>query len=160
MTPPSSVPSDPSATLEDLRADIGRATPWSTVEVTAADAGRFRAAVDPGARREGPIEPAVEPPPTFFSPDPIILAQRLGWRRHRPYPNTLDGGTRWEWLGPIRVGDTVRLRAEVVDVQEKRGSPKTGRMYLTELLITCAAPSGEVLARCWGTSISYEGAGS
>ena len=38
------------------------------------------------------------------------------------------------------------------------GSAQTGRMFLTTILVTCAALSGEVIARCWGTSISYQGA--
>jgi hypothetical protein len=159
MAPPSSAGSDPAAILEELRADVGQPTPWRTLDVTAADVERFRSAVDPDARGAGPPSAVAEPPLMFFCPDPIILAQRLGWRRHRPYPNTLDGGTHWTWFEPIRAGDTVKMRAEVVGVEEKMGSPRTGRMYLTELLITCATPSGEVLAHCRGTSISYEGPG-
>jgi hypothetical protein len=58
----------------------------------------------------------------------------------------------------LRAGDTVRLRAEITDVSEKMGSAQTGRMFLTTILVTCAALSGEVIARCWGTSISYQGA--
>jgi len=156
--PPASEPvPDPGEILATLRADIGRATPWRLFEVTEADASRFRAAVDPAARRSGPPAPTVEPPPTFFSPDPIILSQSLGLERHRPYPNTIDGGTRWEWLAPLRVGDLVQLRAEVTDVQEKMGSDATGHMFLTSLLVTCASPAGEIVARCWGTSISHQG---
>lgn len=150
----------PGAVLAELRADIGRATPWHRLEVTAADTSRFRAAVDPAFRSTGNGSQVAEPPPTFFSPDPIVLSQRLGLRRHRPYPNTLDGGTRWEWLIPLRVGDIVQLRAEITDVVEKMGSTGTGRMFLTTLLVTCAASNGDVIARCWGTSISYEGARS
>lgn len=147
----------PGVVLAELRADIGRPTSWHRFEVTATDAARFRAAVDPAFRSAGDAPLDAELPPTFFSPDPIVLSQRLGLRRHRPYPNTLDGGTRWEWLAPLHVGDIVQLRAEVTDVAEKMGSAKTGRMFLTSLLVTCAASNGEVIARCWGTSISYEG---
>jgi hypothetical protein len=153
-------PPDPDETLATLRADIGVATPWRRFEVTAADAARFRSAVDPAARGAGSGSAGPEPPPMFFSPDPIILSQRLGLLRHRPYPNTLDGGTRWQWLAPLRVGDTVQLRAEIVDVDEKVGSKQTGRMFLTTVLVTCAALNGEAIARCWGTSISYEGVAS
>ena len=147
----------PDGILEELRADIGRATPWRTVTVSAAEVHRFRAAIDPGARGGAP-EAGAEAPPTLFCPDPIILAQALGWKRHRPYPNTLDGGTRWEWFRPLRAGDTVQLQAEVTDVAEKMGSAQTGRMFLTSIRVTCADPSGEVIARCSGTSISYQGA--
>lgn len=160
MPLPSEAPQDPGQILANLRSDIGTATPWRQFRVTEADAARFRAAVDPTTRDSGPPAPIGEPPPTFFSPDPIILAQRLGWERHHPYPNTLDGGTRWEWLAPIRVGDTVQLRSEVTDVTQKMGSEATGRMFLTTVLVTCASPAGEVIARCWGTSISYQGSGA
>ena len=157
MPPASESSPDLGEILAALRADIGRATPWRRFEVTEADVARFRAAVDPAARCSGPSPSTGEPSPTFFSPDPIILSQRLGLQRHRPYPNTIDGGTRWEWLAPLRVGDTVQLRAEVTDVQEKMGSEATGHMFLTSLLVTCATPAGEVVARCWGTSISHQG---
>jgi hypothetical protein len=160
MPTTSGTPPDPAEILAALRADIGSATPWRHLEVTQADAARFRAAIDPAARSEGPASAISEPPPTFFSPDPIILSQSLGWVRHRPFPNTLDGGTRWEWFSPLRVGDVVRLRAEVVDVKEKMGSSRTGRMFLTELLVSCAALDGSIIARCSGTSISYEGPNS
>jgi len=146
--------------LAELRRDIGTATPWRSFRVTEADVARFSAAVDPGARLPFPPPVAQEPPPTFFCPDPIILSQRLGLERRRPFPNTLDGGSRWEWLAPLPVGATARLRAEVVDVERKAGSPATGVMFLTTILVTCAATTGETIARCWGTSISYEGSGS
>jgi len=148
---------DPEEILARLRADIGLATRWRRHEVTAADTTRFRAAVDPTARSIAPPPAPAEPPPTYFSPDPIVLSQQLGLERQRPYPNTLDGGTRWEWLGALRTGDTVQLKAEIVDVVRKAGSGKTGTMFLTTLLVTCAALNGDVIARCWGTSISYEG---
>lgn len=158
MTSESDLPSDPGQILAALRADVGRSTPWRRFEVTAADVARFGAAVDPALRTAGPPEAQHRAPPTFFSPDPIILSQRLGLPRHRPYPNTLDGGTRWEWMAPLTVGETVQLRAEITGVDQKMGSERTGRMFLTTLLVTCAALDGEVVARCWGTSISYQGA--
>lgn len=154
---PEDGPPVPDGILEALRRDIGFATPWRTLTVAPADVHRFRSALDPARREASPATDA-EAPPTLFCPDPIILSQALGWVRHRPFPNTLDGGTRWEWQRPLRAGDTVRLRAEITDVAEKMGSAQTGRMFLTTILVTCATLSGDVIARCWGTSISYQGA--
>ena len=154
---PGNAPPVPEGTLERLRGDIGLATPWRTVVVTPGDVHRFRSALHPALRADVPADGA-EAPPTFFCPDPIIMSQALGWVRHRPFPNTLDGGTRWEWQRPLRAGDAVCLRSEVTGVSEKMGSAQTGRMFLTTILVTCAALSGEVIARCWGTSISYQGA--
>jgi len=154
---PGDGPLVPDGMVETLRRDIGFATPWRTITVAPEEVHRFRSALDPAERETSPASDA-EAPPTFFCPDPIILSQALGWARHRPFPNTLDGGTRWEWHRALRAGDTVRLRAEITDVSEKMGSAQTGRMFLTTILVTCAALSGDVIARCWGTSISYQGA--
>jgi N-terminal half of MaoC dehydratase len=101
--------------VEKLRSRIG----WESEEkVNVIEAGhvrRFCEAIgddDPRWREEAP--------PTFvvalgseIPPMPEALEYGIGW---------LNGGDRFEYLEPIRIGDTIRTRTRLVDVYEKQGS--------------------------------------
>lgn len=97
-------------------------------------------------------------PPTFFCPDPLITAQITGLKRlPSPFKYGIDGGTEWEFFQPVRVGDTLTITTKMVDVYEKQGSPRTGRMLFSIIEATCRNQRGELVGISRGTSISYEG---
>ena len=55
-------------------------------------------------------------------------------RAMRPYATTAAAGLRWKFKGPIRIGDTIRVRAKVV---EKHDGPKpeTGVVTLARTVL-------------------------
>ena len=114
-------------------------------------------AIDPEARDSSVAAGDIDVPPTFFCPDPLVVAERLGLPMPRPFPNLLDGGTVWECRVPLEVDRTYRLRAEITEVDTKQGSPSTGIMFLTTVMITCVDEEDAIVGRCRGISISYEG---
>lgn len=101
-------------------------------------------------------EPGV--PLTFFCPDPIIAAERIGLPRPSPYPHTIDGGTEWLPRRPLSEGETVRLTGRVSGMTAKQGSERTGAMLFTELEITARDQDGEIVGVARSTSVSYQGA--
>ncbi len=96
-------------------------------------------------------------PPTFFCPDPIIAAKLAGLKRPWPFKYSIDGGSEWEFFRPVRVGDTLRLTSRIVDLYEKQGSPRTGRMLFTIIEVRCANQRDELVGVARGTAIVYEG---
>ena len=97
-------------------------------------------------------------PPTFFCPDPLIIAQTTGLKRlPSPFKYGIDGGTEWEFIQPVRAGDTLSITTKIADIFEKQGSPRTGRMLFSIIEAICRNQRGEVVGISRGTSISYEG---
>lgn len=97
-------------------------------------------------------------PLTFFCPDPIIAAERIGLPRPRPYRHTIDGGTEWLPRRAMVVGETVRLTGRISGMTAKQGSARTGAMLLTEIEITASDREGEIVGIARSTSVSYQGA--
>jgi acyl dehydratase len=151
---------------EEMRRLIGVETPAYTVEVEAGDLRRFVEATgetDPrfteeGRAREGGRTGRILPP-TFFCPDPIVAAARAGLQRPWPFKYSIDGGSEWEFLQPVRVGDTLKLTAKIADLSEKAGSPQTGRMLFTIIEVRCRNQRDELVGIARGTGIVYEGPG-
>ena len=46
-----------------------------------------------------------------------------------PYPDLLDGGSEWEYVRPVRAGDSITVTEALVDIAEKSG--RLGPMLLT-----------------------------
>lgn len=100
--------------VEQVRARIGWQSEVRTSVVEAGHVRRFCAAIgddDPRWREEAP--------PTFVvalgteTPQiPEALAYGKGW---------LNGGDRFEYLEPVRIGDEIESRMVLVDAYEKRG---------------------------------------
>jgi len=149
---------------EDMRQMIGRETEAYVLKVERGDALRFLEATgetDPRfvkeswARGKGYGGAAL--PPTFFCPDPTIVATMAGLKRPRPFPHSIGVGSDWEFLQPVRVGDTLSLTARIADLYEKQGSSEMGRMLFTVIEVRCANQREELvgIGRC--TTIVYEG---
>ncbi|MHB9091956.1 MAG: FAS1-like dehydratase domain-containing protein [Chloroflexota bacterium] len=153
-----------SAITEELRARIGVETPPHTFVVEQGAVRRFLKATgdtnplyaDEAWAKKTPYGGTIVPP-TLFCPDAIITSMEIGLVRPRPFPTNIDGGTEWEIFAPVRVGDTLTLRAKVADMYEKQGSAKTGRMVFSIIEISCHNEKGTLVAIARGTSMSYEG---
>lgn len=63
----------------------------------------------------------------------------------------LNGGDRFEYLQPVRVGDTLRSRAVLTGVVEKAG--RAGAMAILTFVTEFRLPSGAVAVRHIGTRI-------
>jgi hypothetical protein len=142
---------DPQTALRAYEHLVG--TTGGSVEWTASRerVRAFRAAIG-----MDPDEPGV--PLTFFCPDPIITAERIGLPRPNPYPNRIDGGTEWLPRRRMSQGETVRLTGRIAGMTAKQGSERTGAMLLTDLEITAHDRDGRVLGIARSTSVSYQGA--
>ena len=150
---------------EDMRRMIGRETAPYVLKVERGDALRFLEATgetDPCFVKEswarGKGYGGAVLPPTFFCPDPTIVATLAGLERPRPFPHSIGGGSDWEFLQPVRVGDTLSLTAKIADLYEKQGSPEMGRMLFTVIEVRCTNQREELVGIGRSTAIAYEGA--
>ena len=106
---------DEAAVVDRVRARIGAPGPERESLVEAGHVRRFCEAIgDPDPRWRA------EAPPTFvvaLTPDVIDLPEALGYGK-----GWLNGGDRFEYLEPVRIGDVIRSRTVLSDVYEKQGS--------------------------------------
>jgi hypothetical protein len=101
--------------IDRLRARIGVEGEPTTALVEAGHVRRFAQAIgDPNPRWEA------EAPPTFLvalAPVSVHLAEAeeygQGW---------LNGGNRFEYFAPVKIGDRITARGRIADVYEKEGS--------------------------------------
>jgi hypothetical protein len=130
--------------VERLRARIGVAGAESTAAVEVGHLKRFAEAIgDPNPRW------LREAPPTFLvalSPAAYHLDEAeeygKGW---------LNGGNRFEYIEPVRVGDVVTATSKVADVYEKTGS--SGSLLFIIFETEYANQHGRTVARLRGTAI-------
>lgn len=149
---------------EEMRRLVGVETPPYVVEVERGDLRRFAEATgetrplftDEAWATQTP-NGGVIVPPTFFCPDPIVAAELAGLKRPWPLRYSIDGGSEWEFLRPVRVGDTLRLTARITDLYEKVGSSRTRRMLFTLIEVRCVNQRDELVGMARGTAIAYEG---
>ncbi len=131
-------------TVERLRARVGDAAPPISATVEAGHLKRFAEAIgDPNPRWVG------EAPPTYLValiPVSIHLAEAeeygKGW---------LNGGNRFEYMEPVKVGDRITATGKVADVYEKTGS--SGSLLFIIFETEYVNQHGRTVARLRGTSI-------
>ncbi|MFD0743193.1 MaoC family dehydratase N-terminal domain-containing protein [Phytohabitans flavus] len=150
---------EPAALRRELRALVGTVSAPRTRPVLASDVHRFRLATAAGGC--GEHRPDRRPcgrvggTPTFFCPDPLVAAEALGLPRPRPLSRTIDGGSQWQVVRPVRVGDTLTLVARIAAI-----TPRTtadGRpMVLTVIEVLAWNQDGHQVGVARGTSVSYE----
>jgi hypothetical protein len=124
---------------------IGREGPERVDVVERRHLADFLAAVD----EESPGSIDDEVPPTFlacFLDEPPSLPEAwdygAGW---------LNGGDRFEYLRPVHVGDTLRSRIRLTEVQEKHG--RTGTLAILTFVTEFRLPDDSVAVRHVGTRI-------
>jgi hypothetical protein len=130
--------------VDRLRARIGTAAPPITATVEAGHLKRFADAI-------GDTNPRwlQEAPPTFLvalAPPSMHLAEAeeygKGW---------LNGGNRFEYIEPVKVGDRITATGRVVDVYEKTGS--SGSLLFIIFETEYVNQHGRTVARLRGTGI-------
>jgi MaoC dehydratase-like protein len=130
--------------IDRLRARIGVDGDPVTATVEAGHVKRFAAAIgDPNPRWEN------EAPPTFLvalAPVALHLSEAeeygKGW---------LNGGNRFEYLAPVKIGDRITATGRVADVYEKTGS--SGNMLFIIFETAYVNQSGAAVGRLRGTMI-------
>ncbi|HWO92149.1 MAG TPA: MaoC family dehydratase N-terminal domain-containing protein [Methylomirabilota bacterium] len=130
--------------VDRLRARIGSTAPPITATVEAGHLKRFTEAIgdhDPRWLKEAP--------PTFLvalAPPSMHLAEAeeygKGW---------LNGGNRFEYLEPVKVGDRITATGRVADVYEKTGS--SGSLLFIIFETEYVNQHGRTVARLRGTGI-------
>ena len=70
-------------------------------------------------------------PPTFLR---SIRIERPELPFDLPFTRLLDGGSDWEYFQPVRVGDRITAKNEMIDLQERVG--RMGLMIIMTNLIT------------------------
>jgi len=130
--------------VDRLRARVGEAGPPRSATVEAGHLERFAEAIgDPNPRW------LAEAPPTFLValvPASVHLAEAeeygKGW---------LNGGNRFEYLEPVRVGDRITATGKLADVYEKSGS--SGSLLFIIFETEYVNQHGRPVARLRGTAI-------
>ena len=89
-------------------------------------------------------------PPTFLR---SMTSVRLQLPFDLPLSRLLDGGSDWEYFGPIRAGDRITATAKITDVSERTG--RLGLMVFMTTVITYRNHLDQVVATQTGTSIQY-----
>jgi hypothetical protein len=130
--------------VERLRARIGVAAPPTEATVEGGHLKRFVEAVgDPNPRW------TKEVPPTFLvalAPVSLHLEEAeeygKGW---------LNGGNRFEYFEPVKVGDRITATGKVADVYEKSGT--SGNLLFIIFETDYVNQHGRTVARLRGTAI-------
>jgi hypothetical protein len=130
--------------IDRLRARIGKDGPPTEALVEAGHLKRFVEAIgDPDPRWMG------EAPPTFLvslAPASVHLEEAeeygKGW---------LNGGNRFEYFEPVKVGDRITATGRVADVYEKTGS--SGSLLFIIFETDYVNQDGRLVARLRGTAI-------
>jgi MaoC dehydratase-like protein len=130
--------------VERLRSRIGVAGPPAQVVVEAGHLKRFAEAIGDSNPRW-----LSEAPPTFLvalAPPTTHLPEAeeygKGW---------LNGGNRFEYVEPVKVGDWITATGQVVDVYEKTGS--SGSLLFIIFENQFVNQHGRTVARLRGTAI-------
>ncbi len=141
-----------------MRAAIGVASEPCTLEVEKGDIIRF-------ARATGETDPlfideavarrtrygGLIAPPTYLIVMRPLLAERLNLAS--PYPKSLDGGTRWTYVEPVRPGDRITATATLVDLYEREG--RLGTMLFQVIEIDYVNQFGQRVLSQRDTHIRY-----
>jgi acyl dehydratase len=130
--------------VERIRARIGQSGPPVQATVEAGHLKRFAEAIgDPNPRW------LQEAPPTFLvalAPPSMHLPEAEEYGR-----GWLNGGNRFEYLAPVKVGDRITATGRVADVYEKAGS--SGNMLFIIFETDYVNQDRETVARVTGTAI-------
>ena len=137
---------------DEMRESIGVTSARSTHIVEAGAVRRFAEAVgDPNPLYAS----GCAAPPTFprsFDVTPPAPEFNI------PLPDILDGGSAWEFFGPIAPGDEITASTKVCGVSEKTG--RIGDMLLVVRQHAYADRSGRTMATQRSTTIYYSASAS
>ena len=143
---------------EEMRQQaIGRESTPMTVEVEKGAIVKFAEAIgdrnpvytDEVAARSSRYGGLIAPP-TFLR---SVVVGRPDIPFEVPFERLLDGGSDWEYFGPVRPGDRITAVARVDDMNERNGS--IGLMLISTIVVTYTNHFGQVVATQTSTSIRY-----
>jgi acyl dehydratase len=89
-------------------------------------------------------------PPTFLR---RIRGVRPELPFEMPFDRVLDGGSDWEYFGPVRAGDRITAVAQVTDITERSG--RLGLMIFITTVVTYRNQFEEAVATQTSTTIRY-----
>lgn len=151
---------------DEMRASIGKEGPPTTLEVDRTAIRMFARAVGhtdmifyDEAYARGKGHRGLVAPPGYLG-TPIYTPNAGGFTgpggvspSGRPL-RALNGGTEYEYYGiDICAGDTITAVTKVVDLSERRSS--LGLMLITRRETTYTNQDGKVVARAYGTGLTY-----
>jgi hypothetical protein len=130
--------------VERLRARIGKHSPPTEATVEAGHLNRFVEAIgDPNPRWKA------EAPPTFLV---ALVPVSMHLDEAEEYgKGWLNGGNRFEYMEPVRVGDRITATGHVADVYEKTGG--SGSLLFIIFETEYVNQHGRVVAKLRGTAI-------
>jgi hypothetical protein len=130
--------------IERLRARIGIAAPSTEAAVEAGHLRRFVEAIgDPNPRW------TKEAPPTFLV---ALVPVSMHLEEAEEYgKGWLNGGNRFEYMEPVKVGDRIIATGRVADVYEKAGG--SGNLLFIIFETEYVNQHGRTVARLRGTAI-------
>ena len=142
---------------DQMRSYIGVASKPMSYQISRWDVARFACAVgdanplysDEGTARESTLGGLIAPP-TF-------LRSLLPGPGHEPFPepfaHILDGGSKYSFFYPVRVGDFITVTRTLKDMFTKSG--RLGMMLFKVREITYMNQLGQVVATQETTTITY-----
>jgi hypothetical protein len=130
--------------IERLRARIGKAAPSTEATVEAGHLKRFVEAIgDQNPRWKA------EAPPTFLV---ALVPVSMHLEEAEEYgKGWLNGGNRFEYLEPVKVGDRITATGRVADVYEKTGG--SGSLLFIIFETEYVNQHGRAVAKLRGTAI-------
>lgn len=142
---------------DEARKQIGKVSEPRTYEVERGAIRRFAEAIgdpsplfnDEHAARKSRFGGMIAPPTFCRSMGAAIPDVKLDMPTFRG----LDGGSDWEYLMPIRVGDRITVQSKLADLREADG--RLGPMVFTVVETTYTNQYGEVCVIQRSTGIRY-----
>jgi hypothetical protein len=130
--------------LERLRARMGKMAPPTEATVEAGHLERFVEAIgDPNPRWKA------EAPPTFLV---ALVPVSMHLEEAEEYgKGWLNGGNRFEYIEPVKVGDRITATGHIADVYEKTGG--SGSLLFIIFETEYVNQHGRVVAKLRGTAI-------
>ncbi len=142
---------------EELRAFIGVESHQVTYEIERHAVERFACAVgDPNPLYTDEIAARKSAYGGLIAP-PTFLRSLLPGAYPKPYPepfaHILDGGSKYRFRAPVRVGDRITVTRKIVDLFEKQG--RLGTMLFKISEISYVNQLGQAAATQTTTTITY-----
>lgn len=152
-----SASSSDSVISEELRSFVGLKSIPSTYDIERHAVERFAAAIGDTSPMYSNQEAAeassygsLIAPPTFFR---SLLPGDYPKPYPEPFAHILDGGSKYRYNEPVRVGDQITVVRKITDLFEKHGRMGTMLFKISEISYTNQA--GRLVATQTTTTITY-----
>ena len=152
-------PAIPNETIitDELRSFIGAESVPATYDIERHAVERFACAIgDPNPLYSDRVVAESSPyggliaPPTFFR---SLLPGALPQPFPEPFAHVLDGGSKYRYFEPVRVGDQITVVRKISDLFEKHGRMGAMLFKISEMAYT--NQDGQLVATQSTTTITY-----